>query len=765
MSSHEMYEKLLALLNENGATFRELEHEPEGRTEIISGIRGNEVSQAAKCIVMKVRLSKKERQYVIGVVPGDAKLDMEAVKALYDAKHVSFADKTRAEELTGCVSGTILPFTFGNEELDLIVDPRLLEHDELYFNAGRLDRSFALQKEDYVRIVNPRVEEIALYESVEKPAAHEEQVDKLYAMRHSAAHVLAQAVLDMFPEAKLGVGPVIEHGFYYDFELPRTLIPEDLDILEKKMKEIQKEAQKFERVEAEGEKVVDFLKAAEQPFKVELAEGFIEEGKELTLYENHDRKGNVKFVDLCRGGHTDTTKGIGFFKLMKIAGAYWKGDENRPQLQRIYGVLFETKDELKAHLHMLEEAKKRDHRKLGKELDLYMMHDKVGAGLPLWLPKGSIIVEEIEKLAKEVEFKGGYDRVRTPHIAKGELYETSGHLPYYEDSMYPAMEMDNDKYYLKAMNCPHHHLIYGNTTRSYRDLPIRLGEYGHCYRYEDSGALFGLMRVRSLCMNDAHIYCTPEQFEEEFIKVIEIYKHYFELFNIEKYIMRLSLHDKEGLGKKYVDEPELWIQTEEQVRSAMKKAGVEFVEVPGEAAFYGPKIDVEIFSAIGREFTLATNQLDFAVPKRFGLTYVDKDGEEKTPLCIHRAPLSTHERLVGFLIEHFAGAFPTWLSPEQARILPVSDNFLDYAKDVEDALRQAGIRASVDSSNESLGKKIRNAETMKVPYMLVVGEKERESRGVAARSYHTKEQVDMSLDDFIASVIEEIVERRLPAKA
>ncbi len=589
--------------------------------------------------------------------------------------------------------------------------------------------------------------------------------DPLYQMRHSAAHVLAQAVLEMFPEAKLGVGPVIDHGFYYDFQLPRPLIPEDLDILEGKMRRIMEEDQKFLRRETDPKETVEFLKKADQPFKVELAEEFIAEGKELTFYENVNAEGHVKFVDLCRGGHTESTKDLGAFKLNKIAAAYWRGDEKRPQLQRIYGLMFATEEELAGHLKMLEEAELRDHRKLGKELEIFMMSDEVGPGLPLWLPNGAVMVEEIERLAKETEFKAGYDRVRTPHITKGTLYHKSGHLPYYADSMFPPMDMDNEEYYLKPMNCPHHHLIYANKKRSYRDLPVRFAEYGHCYRFEDSGALFGLMRVRSMCMNDAHIYCTPEQFEQEFIQVIEIYKYYFKIFDIKKYIMRLSLHNKEGLGKKYVDEPELWLETEEKVRSAMKKSGVEFVEVPGEAAFYGPKIDVEIFSAIGREFTLATNQLDFAIPKRFELTYVDNDGKEKTPLCVHRAPLSTHERLIGFLIEHFAGAFPTWLAPVQVLILPVSDKFLDYVGEIEKTLADAGIRVKVDDSNESLGKKIRNSQLKKVPWALIVGAKEVDSKTVTAKNYHSKEEKAVPLDEFVEVVKKEIAERSLPPQA
>ncbi len=588
--------------------------------------------------------------------------------------------------------------------------------------------------------------------------------EKVSGMRHSAAHVLAQAVLEMFPEAKLAIGPAIENGFYYDFDLPRTLIPEDLPILEKKMKHIVKQNQKFVGREENGKKAMEFLKAINQPFKVELLKDFLKEGKTITFYENIRGDGTVAYVDMCKGGHSKSTGEIGPFKLTKIAGAYWRGDEKRPQLQRIYGVCFESQAELDEHLAMLAEAEKRDHRKLGKELEIYIMSDEVGPGLPLWLPNGAVMVEEIEKLAKEVEFGGGYSRVRTPHITKGSLYHKSGHLPYYAESMFPPMMLDGEEYYLKPMNCPHHHLIYGSKTRSYRDLPIRLAEYGHCYRFEDSGALFGLMRVRSMCMNDAHIYCMPEQFEEEFLAVIEIYKKYFEIFGIKKYMMRLSLHNEEGLGKKYVDEPKLWIKTEADVRKVMKKSGVNFVEAPGEAAFYGPKIDVEIWSAIGREFTLATNQLDFAVPKRFNLTYVDKDGKEKTPLAIHRAPLSTHERLIGFLIEHFAGAFPTWLAPVQVAILPVSDKFLDFAGEVSDALAAHGVRILFDDSAESLGKKIRNSEMKKIPWMLVIGEKEVAAKAVAARSYHTKKQTDMHLEDFVTMVLEEIEERSLPAK-
>lgn len=575
----------------------------------------------------------------------------------------------------------------------------------------------------------------------------------LEAMRHSCSHVLAQAVLQMFPEAKLAIGPTIKDGYYYDFELPRTLIPEDLPILEKKMKQIIKQNQTFEKRAEPGKKAIEFLKKTKQKYKVELVQEFVKEGEDITFYENILPQGNKgMFVDLCEGPHVERTGQIGPFKLLKIAGAYWRGDEKNPMLQRIYGTCWHTREELDAYLKMLEEAKKRDHRKLGKELELFTFDDDVGAGLPLWLPKGAVIVEILETLAKRKEEEQGYKRVRTPHIAKEQLYLTSGHLPYYKEHMYPAMELDNEKYYLKAMNCPHHHKIFGARPRSYRELPLRLAEYGHCYRFEDSGALFGLMRVRSLCMNDAHIYCTEEQFEDEFKKVIDLYLYYFDLFGIEKYEMRFSKHHKDGLGKKYVDNEKLWLKTESLVRKVMDNGKINYVEAEDEAAFYGPKIDVQVWSAIGKEFTLATNQLDFAVPERFGLKYTDKDGKEKTPLCIHRAPLSTHERLIGFLIEHYAGAFPVWLAPVQALVVPVSEKFNKYAEKVVAELRGAGVRVEIDDSDFQLGKKIRNAEMQKIPYMLVVGEKEEKDGSVAVRDYATKKQDVMKLKAFMKKI-------------
>jgi threonyl-tRNA synthetase len=408
---------------------------------------------------------------------------------------------------------------------------------------------------------------------------------------------------------------------------------------------------------------------------------------------------------------------------------------------------------------MLEEAKKRDHRKLGKELGIFTMDDDVGPGLPLWMPNGTIIIEELEKLAKETEQDAGYKRVVTPHIAKESMYITSGHLPYYQDSMYPPMELEGVKYYLKSMNCPHHHKIFAAEQHSYKDLPLRLAEYGTCYRYEQSGELFGLMRVRCLHMNDAHIYCTHEQFAQEFRAVNDMYLKYFKIFGIDKYVMRLSLHDPSKLGQKYIDEPELWIQTEAMVRQVMTEAGIPFVEVPDEAAFYGPKIDVQIWSTIGREFTLATNQVDFAQGRRFKLEYINQENQAETPLIIHRAPLGTHERFIGFLLEHYAGKFPVWLAPLQVKILPISDKFMDYAKSVLEKLKKADIRAEIDDRNEKIGKKIRDTELMKVPYMLVVGEKEMTEGKVSVRRQGKGDLGAKHVDEFLIEVVKEVRER------
>ena len=571
---------------------------------------------------------------------------------------------------------------------------------------------------------------------------------------HSTAHLMAQAVKELFPDVKITIGPTIENGFYYDFDLDQSFSDEILEKIENKMKELAKLKQEIVRHEVSTGEAVDIFSKLGEPYKVEIIEQ-INPDDTITMYKQSS------FTDLCRGPHVSNTSKIKHFKLLSTSGAYWRGDEKNKMLQRIYGTVFSTKDALKTHLHNIEEAKKRDHRKLGKELKLFTFDDEVGPGLPLWLPNGAVIVEELENLAKEYEKNGGYDLVRTPHLTKGVLYEKSGHLDHYKESMYPAMDVDGTEYYVKPMNCPHHHKIYAALPKSYRDLPVRLAEYGTCYRYEKSGQLFGLMRVRSLQMNDAHIYCTKDQFKDEFLAVCNMYLKYFDIFGIKKYSMRLSLHNTDGLGKKYVNEPELWLQTEKWVREALIEGGLDFEEVPGEAAFYGPKIDVQVWSAIGKEFTLATNQVDFAVPSKFNLNYIDEDGNSKTPLCIHRAPLGTHERFIGFLIEHFGGDFPLWLAPVQAVVLPLSDKFTDYAKLVVNSLKADGLRVKLNDRADKIGSKIRQAELEKINYMLIVGEKESNDGTVSIRKRFVGDLGVENLDEFKQKLIDEIKNRRL----
>lgn len=572
---------------------------------------------------------------------------------------------------------------------------------------------------------------------------------------HSSAHLMAEAVESLFPGVKFWVGPPLDNpkGFYYDMDLgDRKMTEEDLAKLEKKMNELAKQNNVFTRKEMSKADAVSYFTEKGDEYKLDLLQN-LNDG-EITFYTQG------QFTDLCRGPHIPNTGFIKAIKLTNIAGAYWKGDEKNKQLTRVYGVTFPSQKEMDEHLAMLEEAKKRDHRKLGKELGIYTMDDMVGPGLILWMPNGAVIIEELEKLAKETEQAAGYKRVVTPHIAKESMYKTSGHLPYYADSMFPPMELDGERYYLKAMNCPHHHKIFDAELRSYKDLPLRLAEYGTCYRYEQSGELFGLMRVRCLHMNDAHIYCSKEQFAQEFKAVNDLYLRYFKIFGIEKYVMRLSLHDPEKLGQKYVNQPELWKETEQLVRDVLIETGVPFVEVKGEGAFYGPKIDVQIWSAIGREFTLATNQVDFAQSRSFNLTFTNANNEKEIPLIIHRAPLGTHERFIGFLLEHYAGKFPLWLAPVQVKVLPISDKFIDYAKDVADKLKKSDIRAEVDDRNEKIGKKIRDTELMKIPYMLVVGEKEMNENKVAIRRQGKGDLGVKTVEEFIAEAIIEIKERR-----
>jgi len=669
-----------------------------------------------------------------------------------------------------------------------------------------------------------------------------QKMSELERIRHSCAHVTATAILRLWPDAQFAYGPPVETGFYYDVELKHRIAPEDFPAIEAEMKKEIKANHTFEKMLVTREQAIKDAQSgrlgglAERPdnpskFKLDLLNQ-IPEGEAISYYKNGD------FIDLCAGPHVMRTGNIGAFKLTQVASAYFKGDERNPQLQRIYGTAFKNKTEMEAYFKMLEEAKKRDHRKIGAEMGIYVIDTEyVGQGLPLWLPKGAAICEELEKLAKETEFAAGYVRVKTPHIAKEKLYLTSGHLPVlYKESMFPPMELalepgeraqlekhrkdavgreqrttdkllalfDESKrlekegvpasrigeimfarateaieateqtqkldrqeeitrYYLKAMNCPHHHRIFAAQPRSYRDLPLRFAEYGCNYRYEQSGELFGLMRVRSLNMNDAHIYCSPDQFADEFNGVNEMYLKYFKIFGIEKYVMRFSTHDPSRLtgdNAKFVNEPELWKQTEDMVRETLKKSGINYIEVPNEAAFYGPKIDVQVWSVIGREFTLATNQVDFAVPKRFSLVYRDKDNTDKTPLCIHRAPLGTHERFIGFLIEHYAGNFPLWLAPDQVRVLPITEQQLDYAKSIVNELRSHMVRAELEFSNDKLQGRILRAEEARVHTMLIIGQKEQEANAVSVR-VHGKGNVGVKpKTEVVAEILAAIRERK-----
>jgi threonyl-tRNA synthetase len=584
--------------------------------------------------------------------------------------------------------------------------------------------------------------------------------ESLFKMRHSMAHILAEAVLQVRPNAQLGFGPPIRTGFYYDFLLDQPLTETDLPDLEKRMRKIIQEKQVFKREELPRELAIQKLGGMGQKLKVEYAEELLKTNKSLSFYSSGP------FVDMCEGPHVDDTSKIPVmsFKLDSIAGSYWRGDSTRPMLTRIYGLCFPSENELKEFVKNRQLALQRDHRKLGQELELFTINEHVGKGLPLWLPNGTVIRDELEKFAKELEFKDGYVRVATPHIANGELYKLSGHLPLYKDSMFPPMrsvEKDPDapaeEFYLKPMNCPHHHMIYLNRPRSYRELPLRLAEYGTVYRYEKSGQLAGLLRVRGLAMNDAHIYCTLDQVKEEIKKVAAMHKLYYEKFRMDKIWVRLSLHDQDK--GKFVDGEELWIKTEGILRDVLKELGVEYEEAVGEAAFYGPKIDYQTENVLGREETASTVQLDFTSPERFNMEYAAADGSKQRPFIIHRAPLGTHERFISFLIERWGGAFPTWLAPVQVRVVPVAEDFLPYAKKIEEELRGQMTRVEVDISNDSFSKKVRNAITKKIPNIWIVGANEVKDGTVTWRRYAVEKQAQLPLAKARGTLLEMIGQR------
>jgi threonyl-tRNA synthetase len=582
-------------------------------------------------------------------------------------------------------------------------------------------------------------------------AARGHESDPLYRRRHSLAHILAQAMLDLRPGAQLGFGPPTENGFYYDFLLPEPLSPDELPELENKMRQIIKARQPFSLRAMKAPDAIRHLEAIHQPLKVEYARDLAAQGVgEITFYQNGP------FEDMCEGPHVESTASIpaDCFGLDTIAGAYWRGDERRPMLTRIYGLAFKTGADLKDFRERRRLALERDHRKLGRELELFTIADEIGPGLVMWLPNGAVLRDELERFAVETEFKRGYVRVHTPHVAREELYLTSGHLPLYKDSMYPPMEFEGESnYYLKPMNCPHHHIIFKSLPRSYRDLPLRLAEYGAVYRYELSGTLAGMLRVRGLTMNDAHIYCRPDQAEEEFRAVLDLCATYYDHFRISDYWMRLSLHDPAGLGKKYLDDPAGWQMAESSVRRALQEFGRPFEEAPGEAAFYGPKVDYQIRNVVGREETASTNQLDFGVAARFDLRYKGEDGAMHRPLIIHRAPLSTHERMIAFLVEHFGGAFPTWMAPVQVRILPVAAAFEEFATKVASELRSRLFRAEVDAGPESFNKRLRTAAVQKVPNVLVIGQREAAAESVTWRRHVApKDQRVLPVAGFVAAI-------------
>jgi threonyl-tRNA synthetase len=584
-----------------------------------------------------------------------------------------------------------------------------------------------------------------------------EQHDQLYKIRHSLAHILAQAVLEIRPNAKLGFGPPIDNGCYYDFKFDTALTPEDFSDIEKRMRKIISAKQKFEASKLPLQSAIDKLKTTDEYYKVEYCEELGTRGEtEIGFYTNGP------FQDMCAGPHVEHTGQIppDCFKIDSLAGAYWRGDEARDQLTRIYLLAFDNKQTLNEYIKKRELALQRDHRKLGKELEFFIISDHVGPGLPLWLPNGTVIREELERFAKESEARLGYKRVATPHIAKEELYKMSGHLPYYSDTMFPPMQLEDEaNYYLKAMNCPHHHMIYNHRPRSYRELPLRLAEYGTCYRYESSGSLSGLLRVRSLAMNDAHIYCEVDQVKQELKDTFKLTLDYYKRFRFESIRVRYSTHDPAN-KEKFVDNPELWKFSEKIVLEVIQELGVDYILGPGEAAFYGPKIDFQATTVTGREESISTTQLDFSSPLRFNLTYIGEDGKEHKPYIIHRAPLGTHERFLAFLIEHFGGAFPTWMSPTQVRIIPVKDTVFDYADKLEAELLTKLGRVEVDKSDNSFNKKIREAVTTKIPNIVIIGEKEKETGSITLRRYAVSEQKNMSYTDFI-NYFEDLYQNRV----
>ncbi|MET3506032.1 threonine--tRNA ligase [Halalkalibacter oceani] len=574
--------------------------------------------------------------------------------------------------------------------------------------------------------------------------------DALDILRHSTAHIMAQAIKRLYKNVHLGIGPVIEGGFYYDIDAEESITAEDLPKIEKEMKKIISENLEVKRVEVSRDEAIRIYEELGDPYKLELISA-IPEGEKLTIYEQGE------FFDLCRGVHIPSTNKVKEFKLLSLAGAYWRGDSKNKMLQRIYGTAFFKKEDLQEHLRLLEEAKERDHRKLGKELGIFALSQKVGQGLPLWLPKGATVRRIIERYIVDKEERLGYQHVYTPILGSAELYKTSGHWDHYQDDMFPVMERDNEEFVLRPMNCPHHMMVYKQEMRSYRQLPLRIAELGMMHRYEMSGAVSGLQRVRGMTLNDAHIFCRPDQIKEEFLRVVHLIREVYEDFDIKEYKFRLSYRDPED-KEKYFDDDAMWEKAQGMLKEAMDELGdVDYYEAEGEAAFYGPKLDVQVRTALGKDETLSTVQLDFLLPERFDLTYVGEDGAQHRPVVVHRGVVSTMERFVAFLLEEYKGAFPTWLAPVQVQVIPVSPHVhLDYAKQVQEQLQQLGARVHIDERDEKIGYKIREAQMQKIPYMLVIGDKEMEAGAVNVRKYGEQDSQSVPLEQFIEQLSAEV---------
>lgn len=755
-----VYKRVVDVLQTQEIRFRVAEHEAEGRTNVISAIRGNELCQAMKAIVLVAKLNKKDKEYYLAVVPGDQSLDMDAIKKYTGAKSVRFAPAEISRTLTGCEMGAVPPFAF-HDDLHLIADPSITLNKEVVFNAGVLDRSIFMNVDDYIKVARPVF--VAIGQKLPDKIEDDEESNesRLYRLRHSASHVMAQAVLEMFPGGKTAIGPAIENGFYYDFDLPRPLNPEDLEKIEKRMREIIQEDHPFEYQELTVQEARQIF--ADQPYKLELIEGFLagggdehdnlaagEMGKEVILSTYQ----HACFRDLCRGPHVSRTGELNpdGIELLSTAGAYWRGDEQRPMLQRIYGTAWFSKQDLLDYTQRQEEAKRRDHRILGQELQLFSIHqEEVGPGLIHWHPKGGLIRYMIEDFCCQELLKRGYEFIYTPNIGKSRLWEISGHLKVYREHMYPPMDADGQQYYIKPMNCPFHIMIYQSRQRSYRELPLRWAELGSVYRYESIGELHGTLRVRGFTQDDAHIFCRPDQVEGEILGCLDLALFILNSFGFEHYEFVLSVWDPKK-QEDYIGDPSAWDRATESLVAALEQRNLHYVRKEGEAAFYGPKIDIWVQDALKRPWQLTTIQFDFNLPGRFGMTYVGEDGREHQPYMVHRAIFGSMERFLGTLIEYYAGAFPVWLTPVQARLIPIVDRHFEYAYDVQRQLREAHLRVDVDNSSERMQAKIRDAQMEKIPYMLIVGDREVECNSVSVRLRTEEDLGTMSIDQFIARV-------------